>query len=106
MSIFVVNLCFPRRASSLFPVCTFQGVSSNECVVLTHLTDSVLKHKGLSWNFSSVIVQFLVNHVSSLFEIPEGLKEKVDARIRETKVGKVPVVEGRLFCYQTFVNVR
>ena len=63
---------------------------------MSHLTDSVLKHKGLSWNYSSVIVQFLIQHASQLFEMPEGLKEKVDARIKESKTGKVPVVEGML----------
>lgn len=43
-----------------------------------------------------MVVQFLISHVEHLFEMPEGLKEKVDARIEETKVGKVPVVEGML----------
>jgi len=43
-----------------------------------------------------VIVQFLIQHASQLFEMPEGLKEKVDARIKESKTGKVPVVEGML----------
>lgn len=42
-----------------------------------------------------MIVQFLIHHESQMFDIPEGFKEKVDARVSEIKVGNIPVVKGK-----------
>ncbi|KAH3726397.1 DEP domain-containing protein 7-like [Dreissena polymorpha] len=78
--------------------------NENESVVLTHLSDSVLKHKGLAWDLSSVLVQFLVKNAGSVFTIPAGFREKVDSRTREMQVGIVPVVEETVFCNQVPIS--
>ena len=66
----------------------------NEQAVLHHLSEVVLKHKGLPWDLSSVVVRFLIQHAGQVFKTPVGLKERVDTRIAEMREGVVPVVEG------------
>ncbi|WAR09424.1 DEPD7-like protein [Mya arenaria] len=78
--------------------------SDNEILVLTHLTDSILKHKGLSWDLSSTLVQFIVKSSNSIFDVPASLREKVSARLQETRNGSVPIIEETVFCSQVPIS--
>jgi len=83
-----------RFTLGLFIILLFIFQGENEALVLSHLSDCVMKHKGLSSDLSSTLVQFMVRNVSTVFSTPDGLYEKVNVRIQAFKLGKIPKIKG------------
>ena len=69
-------------------------------VALLKFTPAIFRHRLLSPNLASVLVQFMMQNLQMMFTLPEGLADRVDRKVLHLRSGQTVPHSGKLDCFQ------